>query len=384
VMGFVILAAMLKYLSSLDQVLQWNLLTRERFLAAWIVLFSMAGLYLLGYVRLEGIKPDEPMGLGRLLTGMTFVIFAISLTPGMFGARLGELDGYVPVATNSPALGGGGGAESKLVWLKNQYREALAKARAEGKLVFVNFTGYACTNCHWMKANMFPRPEIAGALGNYVLVELYTDGSDDASQVNQQLEESKFKTIAIPFYAILDPDENVIAQFGQQTRDAKEFLAFVEKGAGPRPAAGAPVVAAAGKPDGPLAGVPITTLDGGAFDAAALSGKVVVVNFWATWCIPCIKEIPSFNKIHKELAGKGVAVLGVSMDDEDAPAKVKTFLTKHPMEYAVALGSDKVGEKFQLSNYPVTVVFDRTGKLLKRFEGFTPEQSLEDAVKTAL
>ena len=133
--------------------------------------------------------------------------------------------------------------ESKLVWLKNQYREALAKARAEGKLVFVNFTGYACTNCHWMKANMFPRPEIAGALGNYVLVELYTDGSDEASQLNQQLEESKFKTIAIPFYAILDPDENVIASFGQQTRDAKEFLAFVEKGAQPRPAA-APVVAA--------------------------------------------------------------------------------------------------------------------------------------------
>jgi len=384
VMGFVILAAMLKYLSSLDQVLQWNLITRERFLAAWIVLFAMAGLYLLGFVRLEGIKPEDHMGLGRLLTGMAFLIFAISLVPGMFGGRLGELDGYVPVATNSAAFGGGsGGAESKLVWLKNQYREALAKARAEGKLVFVNFTGYACTNCHWMKANMFPRPEIAGALGNYVLVELYTDGSDEASQLNQQLQESKFKTIAIPFYAILDPDQNVIAQFGQQTRDAKEFLAFIEKGAQPRPPAAAPVVATKTS-DSPLAGVPITTLDGGAFDAAALSGKVVVVNFWATWCIPCIKEIPSFNKIHKELGGKGVAVLGVSMDDDDAPAKVKTFLTKHPMEYAVALGSDKVSERFQLNNYPVTVVFDRSGKLLKRFEGFTPEQSLEDAVKTAL
>jgi thiol:disulfide interchange protein DsbD len=383
VMGFVILAAMLKYLSSLDQVLQWNLLTRERFLAAWIVLFSMAGLYLLGFVRLEGIKPDEPMGLGRLLTGMAFLVFSISLIPGMFGGRLGELDGYVPVATNSPSLGGGGGgAESKLVWLKNQYREALAKARAEGKLVFVNFTGYACTNCHWMKANMFPRPEISGALGNYVLVELYTDGSDEASQLNQQLEESKFKTIAIPFYAILDPDENVIASFGQQTRDAKEFLGFVEKGAQPRPAA-APV-AAGNISDGPFSGVPITTLDGGAFDAGTLSGKVVVVNFWATWCVPCIKEIPSFNKIHKELGAKGVAVLGVSMDDDDAPAKVKKFLTKHPMQYAVALGSEKVSERFQLNNYPVTVVFDRSGKLLKRFEGFTPEQSLEDAVKTAL
>jgi thiol:disulfide interchange protein DsbD len=380
VMGFVILAAMLKYLSSVDQVLQWNLLTRERFLAAWIVLFAMAGLYLLGFVRLEGIKPDEPMGLGRLLTGMAFLIFAISLVPGMFGARLGELDGYVPIAAGGPSLGGGGGSESRLVWMKNQYREALARARAEGKLVFVNFTGYACTNCHWMKANMFPRPEIAGALGNFVLVELYTDGSDEASQLNQQLQESKFHTIAIPYYAILDPDENVLAKFEAQTRDAGQFLAFIQQGSQAKPATSAPAVAA----KGPLSDVPIASLDGGAFDTGALSGKVVVVNFWATWCVPCIKEIPSFNRIHRELKDKGVAVLGVSMDDDDGPAKVKTFLTKHPMDYAVALGSDKVSERFQLNNYPVTIVFDRSGKQLKRFEGFTPEQALEEAVKTAL
>src|SRR5260370_25599686 len=115
------------------------------------------------------------------------------------------------------------------------------------------------------------------------------------------MDERKCKTIARRYCATLDPHENVIAAFGQQTRDAKEFLAFVEKGAQPRPAA-APSVAAA-PADGPFSGVPITTLDGGAFDAGALSGKVVVVNFWATWCVPCIKEIPSFNKIHKELAG---------------------------------------------------------------------------------
>ena len=124
VMGFVILAASLKYLASLDQVLQWGLLTRERFLAAWIVLFAMAGLYLLGFVRLEGIKPDEHMGLGRLLTGMAFLIFAISLLPGMFGGKLGDLDAYVPLALGSARLGGAG-SDGGLVWMKNQYREAL-------------------------------------------------------------------------------------------------------------------------------------------------------------------------------------------------------------------------------------------------------------------
>ena len=108
VMGFVILAASLKYLSSLDQVLQLGLPHARAFLAAWIVLFAMAGLYLLGFLRLEGIKPDETMGLGRLLSGMAFLIFAISLVPGMFGGRLGDLDAYVPVATQSSGIGGAG------------------------------------------------------------------------------------------------------------------------------------------------------------------------------------------------------------------------------------------------------------------------------------
>jgi thiol:disulfide interchange protein DsbD len=227
VLGFVILAVMFKYLSNVDQVMQWGVLTRERFLAIWIVLFAMAGAYLLGFVRLEGVDPDEKLGLARLLVGAAFLVFSISLLPGMFGGRLGELDAYVPVAevgAGSPAAQGERAASG---WLKNQYDEALARARREGKLVFVSFTGYACTNCHWMKANMFTRPEIAGALSQFVLVELYTDGTDEASERNQQLQESRFSTIAIPFYAILDADGNVIATFAGLTRDEREFLAFL-------------------------------------------------------------------------------------------------------------------------------------------------------------
>ncbi len=225
VMGLLVLAAMFKYLSSIDQVMQWNILTRERFLAAWIVLFALAGLYLLGLVRLPGIKPDQTIGTARLLVSAALLIFAISLLPGMFGARLGELDAYVP-----PASGGTPSTDTgkTLAWAKDQYREALARARAENKLVFVAFTGYACTNCHWMKANMFPRPEIAAALENFVLVELYTDGTDAASEQNQTLQEKKFSTVAIPYYAILDPEERVVASYPGLTRDATEFLRFLQ------------------------------------------------------------------------------------------------------------------------------------------------------------
>lgn len=223
-LGFIILAAMLKYASNVDQVLQMNLLTRERFLAAWVVLFGLAGAYLLGFLRMEGVKSDDQLGVGRLLAGALLLVFSLSLIPGMFGGRLGELDAYVPAAqapAAAPASESGGG------WLKNQFREALARARQENKPVLVAFTGYACTNCHWMKANLFPRPEIAAALQSFILVELYTDGTDEASRENQKLQEAKFSTIAIPFYAIFDADEKALASFAGLTRDPAEFLAFL-------------------------------------------------------------------------------------------------------------------------------------------------------------
>ncbi|HUI57804.1 MAG TPA: cytochrome c biogenesis protein CcdA [Bryobacteraceae bacterium] len=368
VMGFIILAASLKYLASLDQVAQWGFLTRERFLAAWIVLFAMAGLYLLGFVRLEGIKPDENMGLGRLLTGMAFLVFALSLVPGMSGGKLGSLDAFVPAGAAESA-----DASDGLVWMKDRYHEALDRARRENKLVFVDFTGYACTNCHWMRANMLARPEIAGVLKDFVLVELYTDGTDAASQANSKLQLDKFGTVAEPYYVILDPDEKLVAKFEGLTHDPAEFLAFLHKAQTPA----APAPAAGG--DLPQ----VTKLEGGPLDTSALAGKVVVVNFWATWCVPCIGELPAFNKLHRDFAAQGVAVIGVSMD-EDGATKVPGFLKRHPIDYTVALGSEAVNQKYNLEPLPVTLIYDRTGKQVKRFEGSLTEPELVAAVRQAL
>jgi thiol:disulfide interchange protein DsbD len=294
----------------------------------------------------------------------------------MFGGKLGDLDAYVPLGAQN--VGGGSGGETALVWMKNQYREALGRARREGKLVLVNFTGYACTNCHWMKANMFTRPEIAAAMRKFVLVELYTDGTDAESEANQQVELAKFHTVAIPYYAIVDADERVLATFPGSTGEAAEYLAFLNTAA-PAPQATATVAIVARPSWLP----PASTLQGGVMDTSWASGKVVVVNFWATWCVPCIQEIPGFNKLHKDFAGEGVAVLGIAMDEEGA-ARVQPFLKKHPMEYPVGLGGEALNKQYDLDQLPVTLVFDRAGKQVKRFEGFTSEADLVSAVRQAL
>ncbi|HXS94285.1 MAG TPA: cytochrome c biogenesis protein CcdA [Candidatus Limnocylindrales bacterium] len=379
VMGFVIMAASLKYLSSADQVLHWGFLTRDRFLAAWVVLFAMAGLYLLGFLRLEGVKADAEMGLGRLLTGMAFLIFAISLLPGMFGGRLGELDAYIPEAAAGTALGSGGAASpsDSLTWLKDRYQDALTQARAEGKLVFIDFTGYACTNCHWMRANMLSRPEIAALLKNFVLVELYTDGTDAASEANSKMQVARFGTVAEPFYVIQTADEKVIATFDHLTKDPAEYLAFLQEGSGQSsPSA---TLGAAAAPAADLKIPKLTTLQGAPIDAAAFAGKTVVLNFWATYCVPCIQEVPIFNKIGKQYAGR-VVVIGVSMDEPDTD--VAGFLKKHPMDYQVAKGSPDLTTPYGLDSLPVTYVFDNSGKVTAHFVGSVKGQ--EDQLTAAL
>ncbi len=364
VMGFAILAWSLKYLAAADQVLQWNILTRERFLAIWIVLFASAGLYLLGFLRLEGVKPEERVGLGRLFTGMALIAFALSLAPGMTGGKLGELDAYVPLPPGN------------LQWMQNQYREALDRARRENKLVFVNFTGYACTNCHWMKANMFTRPEIEAELRKYVLVELFADAGDATSSANQKLELARFNTVAEPYYAILTPDESVVASFPGLTRDAAEFAAFLRRGDA-TPSVAAP--AAAGSEPAAAALPQFAKLGGGTIDP---NGKVTVVNFWATYCVPCIREIPSFNALNRDFASKGVVVIGVTMDEDTSI--VPPFLKKHPMAYPIAVGTPAMTQQYGLEPLPVTIVYDRSGRQVRRITGLLDPADLKAAVEKAL
>ena len=369
VMGFVVLAAMLKYLHNVDDSLQWGILTRERFLAAWIVLFAVAGFYLLGFVRLAGISKDHELGVPRLLIGLTMVAFGLSLVPGMYCQRLGEIETYLPPPDACPVLGGGAASDgSQLTWLENDLDGAFTRAKAENKRVLVDFTGDSCTNCKWMKANLFPRPEINSVLKNMVLVELYTDRTDEAAKKFQKLEEDQFQTVAIPFYVLYDPARNVLATFADRTADSATYLTFLNAKAAAAPG---PKTASAA-----LDWAPFHTLDGAMLSTDDWKGKVVVLNYWATWCVPCRQEIPEFNRMHEELGPKGVEVVGISMDEEGASV-VKPFLEKTPMRYTVGLGTGSP------DNLPITIVLDRFGKIVQRFDGFAKPEEIRAAVARA-
>ncbi len=228
VAGIVILAIALKYLSNADKVFGWNLLGRETFLAAWFALGVGGALYLWGVLRMDGDGQPSNIGLTRLGVGLLFLAFALRLVPGMLGGRLGELEAFVPEPAQTAVLGGSGG---QLSWMKDDFEGAMEQARSEGKTLLVSFTGYSCSNCKWMKANMFTRPEVSEVVKDFVLVELYTDGYDEKSEKHQALQVERFRSSSIPFYALVRTDGSVGAVFSGQTRKVDEFLDFLKSGA---------------------------------------------------------------------------------------------------------------------------------------------------------
>lgn len=227
VSGFIILGLALKYAGAADSVAHWNMFTRERIIAAWFALSLVLALYLLGVIRLRHESVTAGLSTGRLLAGVAGLAVSVSLLPGFFGGPLQGWDTLLPIAeagVTQSAVAANGPA-----WLKNDYAGALAKARAEGKPLLVAFSGYSCTNCHWMKANIFSNPEVGRALANYVLVELYTDGADAESARNQKLELDRFGTIALPFYSIVTGSETHVATQDGIVRRAWDFVQFLRR-----------------------------------------------------------------------------------------------------------------------------------------------------------
>ncbi len=230
VMGFLELAAALKFLSNVDLVWHWGFLSREVFIAAWIAIFLVCGIYLLGKIRLPNDTPLETVGPGRLLTTIGVFTFTFFLLTGLFGASLGELDAFLPpYGSRGTIVQMKSGAAHNLQW-GDDYQEALQTARGSGQNVFIDFTGYACTNCRWMEANVFPDSGVQSLFSNFVLLHLYTDGQGEKYERNRMLQQTKFGTIALPFFAIVTPEGDELARFPGMTRDRERFRKFLRLG----------------------------------------------------------------------------------------------------------------------------------------------------------
>ena len=229
VMGFLEIAAAMKFISNVDLVLHWGIFTREVVLASWVAIALMITLYLLGLFQLSLDSKPERLGAVRVMCAFLFLSLSCYLLTGLFGARLGELESFLPIATeqSTAGLNSSPSTKSEAEWMKNDYEGALAKAKSEGKSVFIDFTGYTCTNCRWMEANMFPRPEVAAEMGRFVKVQLFTDGDGEIYEKQQKFQEEKFGTVALPLYAIVDPAGSMLATFPGLTRDKEEFLRFL-------------------------------------------------------------------------------------------------------------------------------------------------------------
>lgn len=226
-MGLLELAAAMKFLSNADLVWRWGLFTRGVVLAVWTAIALLMTLYLLGKFRMSEDAPVESLTAPRLLLALGTLTLAIWLAGGLEGRPLGELESFLPPAE---AASGQTSSAAALGWMENDYAGALAAAQAQGKPVLIDFTGYTCTNCRWMEANMFPRAAVARQLAGFVRLRLYTDGDGPLYAQQQQMEKQRFGTIALPYYVLLAPDGHLLASFPGLTRDEGAFLGFLAKG----------------------------------------------------------------------------------------------------------------------------------------------------------
>lgn len=219
--GLLEVGAAVKFVSNTDMVLGWGVFTRNVVLLSWSALAIVGALYLGRKVQRRVWRLEEiaPIGFATLL--------AVWLVSGLNGRPLPQIEAFLPPAAATRVIASAGGESS--TWMLNDYEGALNTARVRGKLVFVNFTGYTCTNCRWMEANIFSRPDVGAELGQFVLVRLYTDGDGEVYERQQAFQEKTFGTVALPLYAVMTPEGKVQATFSGLTRNPAEFVAFLRR-----------------------------------------------------------------------------------------------------------------------------------------------------------
>ena len=266
VLGFIEVALGLKFLSVADQTYHWGILDREIYLAVWIVVFTLLGFYLLGKIRFANDDEVKHIGVGRLALAIIDFTFVVYMIPGMWGAPLKALSGYLPpietqdfVIWNNPAAATVTSQETaglsqdglKLPLGLSGYfslEEGLEAAKAAGKPLFVDVTGHGCVNCREMESRVWSDPRVLSILSNaYVITALYTDDKTrldesqwivtpsgkvlkDLGRKNSYIVRERFSVNAQPNYALLSPEGELLVPIRGYNLDINGFVTFLESG----------------------------------------------------------------------------------------------------------------------------------------------------------
>lgn len=262
VLGFIEVALGLKFLSVADQTYHWGLLDREIYLAIWIVVFTLLGLYLLGKIKFEADSEVKHIGIFRLFLVIVDFTFVVYMIPGMFGAPLKALSGYLPPIETQDFIMGSNPSQQvvsieeatkgeKLPLGLTGYHsmeEGYAAAKASGKPVFLDISGLACVNCREMEQRVWSDPKVLSILKNdFVIVVLYTDDKTklpesewvttssgkvlkDRGRVNAWFVRENFGVSAQPNYVLLSPDGKQLAPIRGYNTDIDGFVEFLNSG----------------------------------------------------------------------------------------------------------------------------------------------------------
>ena len=255
VLGLLEIGFAFKFLSNADLVLQLGLLQRELFIAIWIAVSLTIAFYLFGWFTLPHDSKVERIGVFRFSLGMVFMMLGIYLVPGMWGAPVNLISGFPPPTFysewNQGGHGGEGGQGGHVEARFDDYEEGLAAARAEGKPMLLDFTGWACVNCRKMEEQVWSDPEVARILTeDVVLVSLYVDDRKALPEAEHRVEQyggkdfrirsvgnkwsylqaSRFNRNAQPFYVMIDHDGEHIGGSAGYDPDADVFIDFLKEG----------------------------------------------------------------------------------------------------------------------------------------------------------
>lgn len=262
VLGFIEVALGLKFLSVADQTYHWGLLDREIYLAIWIVVFTLLGLYLLGKIRFEADNEVKHIGIFRLFLVIVDFTFVVYMIPGMFGAPLKALSGYLPpIETQDFIMGSNPSQQVVSIEEVNKgeklplgltgyhsMEEGYAAAKASGKPIFLDISGLACVNCREMEQRVWSDPKVLSILKNdFVIVVLYTDDKTklpesewvttrsgkvlkDRGRVNAWFVRENFGVSAQPNYVLLSPDGKQLAPIRGYNTDIDGFVEFLNSG----------------------------------------------------------------------------------------------------------------------------------------------------------